>query len=96
MSDGIAEDARLMVLRHLAGQTDARSSDLVLERVLATYGIRRSRDWLRTQLRKLAELDAIKLEEVGTIIVAEIRRAGRDHVDRRAVIEGVTRPADAD
>lgn len=96
MIDRVAEDARLIVLRHLAEQADGRSNDIVLDRVLDTYGVRRSREWLRTQLRRLAELDAISVEEVGSILVAGLRRAGRDHVDRRAPIEGVSRPADAD
>lgn len=96
MSDQIAEDARLMMLRELAGQTDGRSNDMVLSRVLDAYGVNRSRDWLRTQLRRLAELDAVSVREVGTVMVVELRRAGRDHVERRGVIEGVSRPADQD
>lgn len=94
--DRIAADARLMILQELARQTDGRSSDLVLTRVLDAYGVRRSRDWLRTQMRALAELDAIRVEEVGSIFVASLRKLGRDHVDRRSVIEGVARPADED
>ncbi|WP_242095484.1 hypothetical protein [Sphingomonas sp. CROZ-RG-20F-R02-07] len=95
-ADRIAEDARLMILRELATQTDGRSNDLVLDRVLDAYGVRRSRDWLRTQMRKLAELEAIRIEDVGTLLVATLRKAGREHVERRAVIEGVSRPADED
>jgi hypothetical protein len=94
--DRVAADARLIILRELAAQTDARSNDLVLDRVLDTLGVRRSRDWLRTQLRKLVELEAVRIQEVGTVMVVSLRRAGRDHVERRAVIEGVSRPADED
>lgn len=92
----VAADARLIILRELAAQTDGRSNDVVLERVLDAFGVRRSRDWLRTQLRRLAELEAVRLQEVGTVLVASIRRAGRDHVERRGVIEGVSRPAEED
>lgn len=92
----VAADARLIILRELAAQTDGRSSDLVLARVLDAFGVRRSRDWLRTQLRGLAELEAVRLEEIGTVMVASLRRAGRDHVERRGVIEGVSRPAEED
>jgi hypothetical protein len=92
--DAIAGFARLMILRELADQLDGRSNDLVLTRVLDAQGVRRSRDWVRTQLRRLAELDAVKVEEIGTVFVATLRQAGRDHVDRRGMIEGVARPAD--
>lgn len=95
MSDPLAADARLAILQELARSTDGRGNEVVLDRVLDTYGIRRSRDWLRTQLRALAELAAVDLREVGTIMVAELRQAGRDHVDRRSVLDGIARPADA-
>lgn len=94
--DRVAEDARLVILRELADQTDSRSNDSVLSRVLDAYGVRRSREWIRTQLRALAQLDAVSIREVATVMVVELRRAGRDHVERRGVIEGVSRPADQD
>lgn len=94
MDDQIAADARLIILRELARQSDARLNDVVLARVLDAMGVARSRDWLRTQLRRLAELEAIRLDEVATVYVATLRQAGRDHVDRRVLLEGVSRPAD--
>ena len=94
--DRISADARLILLRELAQQTDGRSNELVLERVLDVHGIRRSREWVRTQLRRLAELEAVAIAEVGALLVATLRRAGRDHVERRFLIEGVARPADED
>lgn len=92
----MAADARLMILRELASQNDGRSNDVILARVIDAYGVRRSRDWLRTQLRALADLDAVRVEDAGTVMIATLRRAGRDHVERRGVIEGVSRPADED
>lgn len=92
--DRIAADARLIILRELARQSDGRLNDLVLDRVLEAFGVRRPRDWLRTQLRRLSDLDAVRIEQIGDIYVATLRQAGRDHVDRRALIEGVSRPAD--
>lgn len=95
-NDRIAEDARLIILRELARAADGRSNEVVLDRVLDAYGVRRSRDWLRTQLRRLAELEAIRADEVGTVLVATLRRAGRDHVERRALLDGVSVPAEED
>lgn len=84
----------MMILRELAGASDGRSNDIVLLRVLDAYGVRRSRDWLRTQLRRLVELDAIRVDTMASMAVATLRQAGRDHVEGRALIEGVSRPAD--
>lgn len=95
LADAIAADARLQILQELARQVDGRLSELLLRRVLDIYGIRRDRDWVATQLRKLEMLGAIELSSAGETLVARLTRAGRDHVEERAVIEGVTRPADA-
>lgn len=88
----IAQEARLAILKELAGQTDGRLNDLLLQRALDAYGFRRDRDWVKTQLSKLAALDAVSLEELGPITVARLERAGRDHLDERSVLSGVTRP----
>ena len=95
LADAIAGDARLYMLKELVAQTDGRLSELLLRRVLDLYGIRRDRDWVRTQLRKLEALGAVELQIMGETMVARITRDGRDHVEERAVIEGVTRPAEA-
>lgn len=94
LADAIAADARLRILKELKAQVDGRLSELLIRRVLDVYGIRRDRDWVATQLRKLEALGAIELSEAGDVLIARISPAGRDHVDERAVIEGVTRPAD--
>ncbi|WP_425230217.1 hypothetical protein [Sphingomonas sp.] len=96
MTDPVVAEARLILLKELARSSDGRSNDLVLDRVLDAHGFRRSRDWLRTQLRALAELGAIDVREAGSVVVAELKRLGRDHVDRRGAIESVARPADAE
>jgi len=95
LAEAIAADGRLMILQELARQVDGRLNEIMLGRVLDAYGIRRDRDWIATQLRKLEALGAIELSSVGEVMVAHIARPGRDHVEERAVIEGVTRPADA-
>jgi len=89
----MTEDARLIILRELAAQPDGRLNEVLLEKVLDAFGHRRSRDWIRTQLRKLQELGAVRTTEAGTVLVAAITRAGMDHVERRSIIEGVARPS---
>lgn len=86
-------DARLVVLKELANQTDGRLNEVILTRVLDTFGFHRSREWVRTQLRKLEDVRAVTLTEAGTVMIAAITRAGMDHVERRAVLEGVAKPS---
>lgn len=92
--DKIAEDGRLIILKELAAQVDGRLNEVSILRVLDAFAIKRSREWVRTQLRKLAELGAVRITEAGTVMIAQIRSLGRNHVERREVIEGVTRPSD--
>lgn len=95
LAEGVAQEARLKILRELAGQTDGRLSDLLLKRTLDIYGYRRDRDWIRTQMRKLADLGAVSLHEAEEVLFARIEAPGRDHLEERSVIEGVMRPAEA-
>lgn len=92
--DKIAEDARLIILKELAEQVDGRMNEVGLSRVLDLFAIRRSREWVRTQMRKLAELETVRVTEAGTVLVASIRTLGRNHVERREVVDGISRPSD--
>jgi hypothetical protein len=89
----IAADVRLIILRELVVQPDYRLNETLLLRVLETFGHRKSRDYLRDQLRWLDEMAAVTLTEAGTVLIAELTRRGRDHVERRVVIEGIARPS---
>lgn len=94
IEDQLAEDARLLVLQELAKQRDARLNEVALARVLDVHGIARTQLWLRQQLSTLVELGAIQVDTIGELRVATLRQTGRAHVDRRQVLEGVSRPAD--
>ncbi|MES2987665.1 MAG: hypothetical protein V4808_07150 [Pseudomonadota bacterium] len=95
-SDLVAADARLCILKELSKQTDGRLNDLTLLRVLDAYGFRRPQNWVRTQLRALDALDAINVTDAGTVMIASLTKLGRDHVERRQIVEGITRPSDED
>lgn len=95
LNAAIARDARLAILNELAKQVDGRLNDQAMAHILDVIGVRRSRDWVRTQLRALAELDAVRLIDADELLVAELTATGRDHVERRIIIEGVARPRDA-
>jgi len=89
----LREDARLIMLRELHKQTDGRLNETLVTKALDVFGHNRSREWVRTELRKLEELGAVRIAEAGSIMIAAITRSGVDHVERRAVIEGVARPS---
>jgi hypothetical protein len=89
----ITRDARLVILRALAAQTDGRLNEVILVGELDRFGYRRSREWLRTQLLLLAELGAVAVTEAGSVMIAEITRLGLAHVERRQVIDGIARPS---
>lgn len=88
----IREEARLIVLRELDAQADGRLNSALLQRALEHYGITKSRDWLHEELRVLADIGAVRVTEVSTVRIAELLAKGRDHVERRIVLEGVKRP----
>jgi DNA-binding GntR family transcriptional regulator len=93
LDEHMAEDARLVILKELKSQVSQSLNETILSATLDLYGHRRSREWLRTQLRKLAELGAVKVQEAGSVMIATLTRAGLDHLDMRSVIEGIRRPS---
>lgn len=88
----VDEDVRLTLLTALAMVPTAQLNETILHETLDAFGHRRSRDYLRTQLAKLAELGAIRVEAAGSVQVATLLPAGRDHVERRSFLAGVRVP----
>lgn len=88
-----AEQARLTILKALSGENDGRLNEVLLAARLDEHGYRKSREWVRTQLRALAELGAVTVAEPGSAMVASITRLGLAHVERRQIIDGVARPS---
>ncbi len=87
------KDARLRILQALAKQTDGRLSDRMLVEELDNWGHRRALDPVRTQMRALVALGAVALVvDTDAVMVAELTRAGQDHVTRRVFVDGVRRP----
>lgn len=91
--DHFVENARLVILKYLYEDTGNTGNDSLIQRHLETFGIRRSRDFARTQMLALRDLGAVKVVEAGTALIATLTRAGMDHVERRSVIAGVQRPS---
>ena len=95
------EDARLAILAELAQQRDATLNSRSITRVIEALGMRRTNEWTENQLRRLEEFGAIRLSEadlpgLGRVLIATLTRTGRDHVERRALLAGVSNPADVE
>lgn len=95
----LAEDARLVILAELARQQDGQLNARSITRVIDAMGVARSREWVETQLAMLEQLGGVKLSQLdlpglGQVTVARISRTGRDHVEGRSRLVGVSAPAD--
>lgn len=90
----VQEEARLVILRLLAEENDHRMNSSMLQDILnLRYGIAKPRHWVHQELRYLAGLSAIHVTDSDTILVAELRQRGLDHVRRVDFLEGVKRPS---
>ena len=88
------QDARLIILRALAEQTnDTLASNVLQDVVLPVFGVKQERAWVHLQLDYLANLGAIRVVDAGTVKVATLTAVGKRHVDREIVLENVTRPS---
>lgn len=97
--DIIREEARLIMLRELHGQTNYALNDALLRDVLESFGIAKTREWVREEIGYLENVGAVtrtSAGSAGTVVVAKLTPKGVEHVERRLVIEGVKRPSPAE
>lgn len=91
--DHKAENGRLVILQTLQKQLDGRLNSLLIARELQLWGHDYSREAVRTQLNRLAELGAVHLTDLSShVVVAELTEAGDEHLRRQRVIAGIERP----
>ncbi len=93
-----AREARLVILKAIAMQPERNMNETLIGLALDNYGIRKSRDWLRTQLTRLEEFGAVRIAridrpEAGPVIIVTIAPAGIGHLSGRAAIEGIMTPS---
>lgn len=89
----VRQDARLIMLKALAAQTDERLHSGYLVEELLRFGIDRTREWLHGELDWLADMGAVTLAKPGSVIVATLTEKGHRHLRRAIVIEGIKRPS---
>ena len=96
MDDIVRRDARLAILKALGEQPDGTLNSILLRDDLQDrWGVNKTRDWVHDELRHLADLDALSIEKrMETVMIVKLSRKGRDHIERRVLIEGVRRPED--
>ncbi len=92
-SEYATKDLRLVLLRCLASQTAYVGNDAVLQHEIEVFGLKRSRDVIRAELRWLAEIKAITLKDAGAVFVATLTRRGHEHVQGLTEIEGINKPS---
>lgn len=91
--DIVRQDARLIILKALAAQTDERLHSGFIAEELLRFGIDRTREWIHGELDWLAEMGAVTLVKPGAVVVATLTEKGARHLRRAIVIEGVKRPS---
>ncbi|MBG0809865.1 hypothetical protein IY145_10790 [Methylosinus sp. H3A] len=86
--------ARLAILRGISEQPDQRWNSVQLREDLELRSaINRPREWVNDELRWLAEMGAVALQEHASVLIAMLTQKGLDHLSGRIVISGVARPA---
>jgi hypothetical protein len=98
MSDfatAVREEARLIILRQLAGEVDGVLNSSLIQAGLASWGINKPREWVHAEIQHLETVGAVKAAPNGTVLIVEVLSRGVDHVERRLVLPGVKRPSPA-
>ena len=90
------QNARLVVLKALNKQVGGHLNDSLISGELEIQSHKWSRDQVRDLLRWLESMGAVKITEAGTSLIAAIALRGIEHLERRAVIEGIQRPSPED
>jgi hypothetical protein len=89
----VAEDVRRIMLETLAREPGVTLNENLIGRVLEGYGHRKPADYVRGELEWLDRAHALALTEVGGLLIAKLLTKGLEHVERRALIPGVAKPA---
>lgn len=96
MAQIMREDARLIILKALKAEVDERLHSDFLVAALEQFGLRKTREWVHVELDWLAEMGAIAVRRVGTVVVAVLADRGAAHLERKIAIEGIKRPGRAE
>jgi hypothetical protein len=93
MDQLIREQARLIMLKALAAQTDEQLNSDLMVHELEPFAIRKTRAWVHEEFAYLAEVGAVVVTPIGSVQVATLTEKGHRHLRREIAIEGVKRPS---
>lgn len=91
-SDFLRRDMRLVILRILTELPSYRGNSSVIANLLHRLGHSPTRDQVKAELRWLAEVDALTVEEAGSVLVVTLTERGQDVAEGRATIDGIAKP----
>jgi hypothetical protein len=95
MDERIRKEARLIILKELAGQANGRiTSTSLRDELREVWGIGRERDWVEAQFEWLREYGAVTIVPAGTVKIACLTETGRRHLRHEITIPGILRPSD--
>lgn len=83
------EKRRFAMLKHLRDTPGRELSDEVLMMGARANGIPSTRDQVRTAMNWLAEQDLVKLNTIGSMVVAKLTEAGSDVVSGHSTPPGI-------
>jgi hypothetical protein len=89
----INEDCRRLILEALSKEPSSSLNEGMLSRVLEAHGHRKPIDYVREQIEWLGEREAVHVTEVAGLLIPKLLTKGLEHVERRALIPGVAKPA---
>lgn len=93
-------DARLAILAELARLSDATLNSRNLARMIELIVPRKPHEWIEAQIAWLESVGAVRsmrsdLPGIGPVVIATLTQSGRNHVERRVLIPGISTPSDA-
>lgn len=91
-NDQIRPDARLIILKALAAQTNKSLHSRFIAKELLTFAIDRPREWIHAELEWLAEMGAVTITPAGSVLVATLTGHGERHLRMAVAIPGIDRP----
>lgn len=91
MREILEQQSRLVILRSLV-ECRGEANESMLQTCLDVYGVKVSRDEVRTQQAWLAEQGLVENEDVAGCIVSTLTGRGQDVAEGRSSVPGVKKP----
>lgn len=91
-SDFLRRDMRLVILRILSELPGYRGNSSIIANLLDQLGHSWTRDQVKAELRWLADVGTLTLDEAGSVLVATLAGRGQDAAEGRVTIDGIARP----